>query len=249
MWSSPWLIVDPSNRLQADVYSSSRPGTYSKLTSNITGLFGATLGLPGAEVRPLGNDNCWKEHIKLDAFRWKFDHYWKYYIMESWNFMTTDQVMCYICAQLHMIFKWTESSWKSDKLWLHVYLLVYEKRKSRRCYNIDFNASRPLTEPGIYSRRFPPTFMPKIPSSSPLTTYFWQNERGKGTWRNTENLQGEYFPERFKYSGGMLSSKANCFMMTITVQYSENSSHCMMLCFNILANSSSLLWPSSQIHK
>ena len=37
-------------------YSSfSSPGTYSKLTSKITGLLGATLGLPGAEVRPLGN--------------------------------------------------------------------------------------------------------------------------------------------------------------------------------------------------
>lgn len=30
---------------------------YSKLTSKTTGLFGATLGRPGAEVRPLGNAN------------------------------------------------------------------------------------------------------------------------------------------------------------------------------------------------
>lgn len=28
-----------------------------------------------------------------------------------------------------------------------------------------------LTDPGTYSRRFPPTFMLKIPSSSPFTTY------------------------------------------------------------------------------
>jgi len=28
---------------------------YSKLTSKTTGLFGATLGLPGAEVSPFGN--------------------------------------------------------------------------------------------------------------------------------------------------------------------------------------------------
>jgi len=31
---------------------------YSKLTSNMTGLLGATLGLPGAEVRPFGNASC-----------------------------------------------------------------------------------------------------------------------------------------------------------------------------------------------
>ena len=37
--------------------STSRPGMYSKLTSKITGLLGATLGLPGAEVRPFGNAN------------------------------------------------------------------------------------------------------------------------------------------------------------------------------------------------
>lgn len=37
--------------------SSSSPGMYSKLTSKITGLLGATLGLPGAEVRPFGNAN------------------------------------------------------------------------------------------------------------------------------------------------------------------------------------------------
>lgn len=37
--------------------SDSRPGMYSKLTSNITGLLGATLGLPGADVRPFGNAN------------------------------------------------------------------------------------------------------------------------------------------------------------------------------------------------
>lgn len=30
---------------------------YSKLTSNTTGLLGATLGLPGADVRPFGNAN------------------------------------------------------------------------------------------------------------------------------------------------------------------------------------------------
>jgi len=39
--------------------SESRPGMNSKLTSNITGLFGATLGLPGAETRPFGNANLW----------------------------------------------------------------------------------------------------------------------------------------------------------------------------------------------
>ena len=39
-------------------HSSSRPGMYSKLTSNTTGLLGGTLGLPGAEVRPFGNANC-----------------------------------------------------------------------------------------------------------------------------------------------------------------------------------------------
>lgn len=38
--------------------SISIPGMYSKLTSKITGLFGATRGLPGAEVRPFGNANC-----------------------------------------------------------------------------------------------------------------------------------------------------------------------------------------------
>jgi hypothetical protein len=37
--------------------STSRPGMYSKLASKITGLLGATLGLPGAEVRPFGNAN------------------------------------------------------------------------------------------------------------------------------------------------------------------------------------------------
>jgi hypothetical protein len=37
--------------------STSRPGMYSKLISKITGLLGATLGLPGAEVRPFGNAN------------------------------------------------------------------------------------------------------------------------------------------------------------------------------------------------
>lgn len=30
---------------------------YSKLTSKVTGLFGATLGLPGAELRPFGKAN------------------------------------------------------------------------------------------------------------------------------------------------------------------------------------------------
>jgi len=39
--------------------SESRPGMNSKLTSNTTGLFGATLGLPGAETRPFGNANLW----------------------------------------------------------------------------------------------------------------------------------------------------------------------------------------------
>lgn len=38
---------------------------YSKLTSKTTGLFGATLGLPGAEVRPLGNANYKKKNEKL----------------------------------------------------------------------------------------------------------------------------------------------------------------------------------------
>lgn len=37
--------------------STSRPGMYSKLTSKTTGLFGATLGLPGAELSPFGNAN------------------------------------------------------------------------------------------------------------------------------------------------------------------------------------------------
>lgn len=41
--------------------STSRPGMYSKLTSKITGLLGATLGLPGAEVRPFGNANWFKK--------------------------------------------------------------------------------------------------------------------------------------------------------------------------------------------
>lgn len=44
--------------------SASRPGMYSKLTSNITGLLGATLGLPGAEVRPFGNASCSSEEIQ-----------------------------------------------------------------------------------------------------------------------------------------------------------------------------------------
>lgn len=44
--------------------SASRPGMYSKLTSNITGLLGATLGLPGAEVRPFGNASCNSEEIQ-----------------------------------------------------------------------------------------------------------------------------------------------------------------------------------------
>lgn len=39
-------------------HSSSRPGMYNKLTSNMTGLLGATRGLPGVEVSPLGNANC-----------------------------------------------------------------------------------------------------------------------------------------------------------------------------------------------
>lgn len=42
--------------------SDSRPGMYSKLTSKITGLFGATLGLPGAELRPFGNANCYRKN-------------------------------------------------------------------------------------------------------------------------------------------------------------------------------------------
>lgn len=33
------------------------------------------------------------------------------------------------------------------------------------------NEVEELTDPGTYSRRFPPTFMLKIPSSSPFTTY------------------------------------------------------------------------------
>lgn len=44
--------------------SSSRPGMYSRLTSNTTGLFGATLGLPGADVRPFGNANYRNTKIK-----------------------------------------------------------------------------------------------------------------------------------------------------------------------------------------
>lgn len=49
--------------IKEDCHSSSisRPGMYSKLTSKITGLLGATLGLPGAEVRPLGNANYGKK--------------------------------------------------------------------------------------------------------------------------------------------------------------------------------------------
>lgn len=49
--------------------SNSRPGIYSKLTSNTTGLFGATLGLPGAETRPFGNANlcCNIHRIKKDC--------------------------------------------------------------------------------------------------------------------------------------------------------------------------------------
>lgn len=47
---------------RSKVYSSSRPGTYSKVTSKITGLLGATLGLPGAEFKPLGNANCEENH-------------------------------------------------------------------------------------------------------------------------------------------------------------------------------------------
>lgn len=45
--------------------SNSRPGMYSKLTSNITGLYGATLGLPGAELRPFGNAN-YTERYKIN---------------------------------------------------------------------------------------------------------------------------------------------------------------------------------------
>lgn len=45
--------------------SNSRPGMYSKLTSNITGLFGATLGLAGAELRPFGNAN-YTERYKIN---------------------------------------------------------------------------------------------------------------------------------------------------------------------------------------
>lgn len=44
--------------------SASRPGMYSKLTSKTTGLFGVTLGLPGAEVRPFGNANCYDSKWK-----------------------------------------------------------------------------------------------------------------------------------------------------------------------------------------
>lgn len=51
-----WQIWEKDG--QEGFYSSnSRPGMYSKLTSKTTGLFGATLGLPGAEVRPFGNAN------------------------------------------------------------------------------------------------------------------------------------------------------------------------------------------------
>lgn len=49
--------------------SSSRPGMYSKLTSKTTGLFAATLGLPGAEVRPFGNAN-WSEETTKQMSSW-----------------------------------------------------------------------------------------------------------------------------------------------------------------------------------
>lgn len=37
---------------------------YSKLTSNITGLLGATLGLPGAELRPFGKASYSSKEIQ-----------------------------------------------------------------------------------------------------------------------------------------------------------------------------------------
>ena len=55
----------------AKFYSSSvsSPGIYSKLTSNMTGLLGATRGLPGAETRPFGNANCQNRNMKNLSIR------------------------------------------------------------------------------------------------------------------------------------------------------------------------------------
>lgn len=53
-------------------YSLSSPGIYSKLTSNMTGLFGATLGLPGAELRPLGNASCSRLPKEKNFFKKRF---------------------------------------------------------------------------------------------------------------------------------------------------------------------------------
>lgn len=48
------------------VYSSSRPGMYSNSTSKITGLLGATLGRPGAELSPFGNAS-WTKYKNVSA--------------------------------------------------------------------------------------------------------------------------------------------------------------------------------------
>jgi hypothetical protein len=50
------------------LHSSSRPGMYSKLTSKTTGLLGGTLGLPGAEVRPLGNVQILRTTSSSDCY-------------------------------------------------------------------------------------------------------------------------------------------------------------------------------------
>lgn len=62
-----FLKLIPASTWNAYSSSASRPGMYSKLTSNTTGLLGATLGLPGADVRPFGNAN-WSH--KIDKNEW-----------------------------------------------------------------------------------------------------------------------------------------------------------------------------------
>jgi hypothetical protein len=61
-YGDSFAVVSSCNNVEKKTgkcfHSSSRPGMYNKLTSKTTVLFGGTLGLPGAEVRPFGNASC-----------------------------------------------------------------------------------------------------------------------------------------------------------------------------------------------
>lgn len=95
-WPTPIYIIRLDNLFffLYQVYSSSsssisRPGMYSKLTSKTTGLFAATLGLPGAEVRPLGNANC-------DCSKWRgFTRFNPSHIHVSLTQGNIQDILCY----------------------------------------------------------------------------------------------------------------------------------------------------------